>query len=293
MHRPESYWELCMRVRIGCEFIIDSPSATPSAAIVRPRSHDLHTLIDERLEFTPALPYHSYVDTFGNTVWRWMAPPGVMRLYYDALADMPRIPDPLLDLPGTLVDSLPDDVLQYTLPSRHCQSDLVIGDAWALFGNTPDGSARVQAICDWAHTHIEYGYGNSVVTTSGYESYQQRRGVCRDFAHIAVMFCRAMNIPARYVCGYLPDIDVPENPIPMDFHAWFEAYIDGAWRTYDARHNTPRIGRVLIARGRDAVDAAFLTSYGPSQLTGFTVWADEVPDTTTLDTPLAERGVQQ
>lgn len=277
-----------MRVRVGCDFVIESSAAIPTAGIVRPRAHDTHVLVDERLTVTPELPIASYTDTFGNTVWRWVAPPGTMQLRYDALAELPRTPDPLLEnLPGTLVSALPDDVLVYTLPSRHCQSDLVIGDAWELFGGVPDGSARVQAICDWAHANIEYGYGNSVASTSGYEAYQQRRGVCRDFAHIAVMFCRAMNIPARYVCGFLPDIDVPENPIPMDFHAWFEAYVGGAWRTYDARHNTPRIGRVLIARGRDAVDAAFLTSYGPSRLSGFRVWADEVPDSTTLDTPLA------
>ncbi len=216
-----------------------------------------------------------------------------MQIRYDAIAEVPPAPDPALaELPGTLVDDLPDDVLMYTLPSRHCQSDLVIDEAWRLFGDVPDGSARVQAICDWVHQNIEYGYGNSTSTTSGYEAYQQRRGVCRDFAHIAVMFCRAMNIPARYVCGYLPDIDVPYNPIPMDFHAWFEAYVAGAWRTFDARHNTPRIGRVLIARGRDAVDTAILTSYGPSKLTGFTVWADEVDETISLDDPLLQQEVQ-
>jgi transglutaminase-like putative cysteine protease len=241
----------------------------------------------------PDVPIHEYIDVYGNHVWRWTAPEGQLCLRYDSIADVLPTADPSLhDLPGTLVGELPDEVLVYTLPSRHCQSDLVIDAAWELFGNAPDGSARVQAICDWTHTNIEYGYGNSVATTSGYEAYQQRRGVCRDFAHIAMMFCRAMNIPARYVCGYLPDIAVPYNPIPMDFHAWFEAYLDGSWRTYDARHNTPRIGRVLIARGRDAVDAAFLTSYGPSTLTGFTVWADEVDEAVTLDDPLLQREVQ-
>jgi transglutaminase-like putative cysteine protease len=186
---------------------------------------------------------------------------------------------------------LPDDVLIYTLPSRHCQSDHVIADAWQMFGQAPDGWARVQAVCDWVHQHISYGYGNSTSTTSGYDAYLQRRGVCRDFAHIAVMFCRALNIPARYACGYLPDIAVPYNPIPMDFHAWFEAYVGGAWRTFDARHNTPRIGRVLIAHGRDAVDTALLTSYGSSRLTGFQVWSDEVADGTLLQAPLQSAGV--
>ena len=282
-----------MHVRVGCEFTIESTAPTPSAGIVRPRDRDWHVLLDERRIVSPDVPVHTYTDRFGNQAWRWIAPAGTLRIRYDAIVEVPPMPDPvLIDLPGTFVDQLPDDVLIYTLPSRHCQSDLVIGEAWRLFEDVPDGWARVQAICDWTHQNIEYGYGNSTTTTSGYEAYQQRRGVCRDFAHIAVMFCRAMNIPARYACGYLPDIDVPYNPTPMDFHAWFEAYLGGAWRTFDARHNTPRIGRVLIARGRDAVDTAILTSYGPSALTGFTVWADRVDQAATLDEPLQQREVQ-
>jgi transglutaminase-like putative cysteine protease len=278
-----------MHVRVGCEFLIESSAPTPTACIVRPRSRDRHVLLEERRTVSPDIAIHIYVDSFGNHVWRWTAPEGVMRIRYDAIVEVPPTPDlSAADLPGTLVDQLPDEVLMYTLPSRHCQSDLVIADAWRLFGDVPDGAARVQAICDWAHQNVEYGYGNSISTTSGYDAYLQRRGVCRDFAHIAVMFCRAMNIPARYVCGYLPDIDVPYNPTPMDFHAWFEAYVGGAWHTFDARHNIPRIGRVLIARGRDAVDTAILTSYGPSKLAGFTVWADEVDEAITLDDPLLQ-----
>lgn len=134
-----------------------------------------------------------------------------------------------------------------------------------LFSGVPDGWARVQAICDWTHTNIAYTAGSSLATTTGFDAYMERKGVCRDFAHIAVMFCRAMNIPARYVCGFLPDIGVEPNPTPMDFHAWFEAYIDGTWRTFDARHNQPRIGRVLITHGRDAVNTAFMTIYGGSR----------------------------
>lgn len=273
-----------MFVRVGCELILESDAPTPVSCIVRPRGRYRHVLLDERRALEPGVPLQEYQDSFGNQVWRWIAPPGVMRVFYDALARVPPEPDPLLaDLGGTSVGELPDDVLVYTLPSRHCPSDLVLDDAWRLFGDTPDGWARVQAICDWVHTNVAYGYGNSTVTTSGYEAYQNRRGVCRDFAHIAVMFCRALNIPARYVCGYLPDIDVPENPTPMDFHAWFEAYIGGAWRTFDARHNVPRIGRVLIAQGRDAVDTAIMTSYGASRLTRMSVWADAVDAATVLD----------
>ena len=275
-----------MRVRIGCEFTIESSAPTPTASIIRPRDRDWHVLLAERRTISPDIPVHSYIDGFGNQAWRWLAPTGVMKIRYDALADVSASPDPVLaDLPGTFIDAVPDDALIYTLPSRHCQSDLIIDEAWRLFSDAPDGWARVQAICDWTHENIEYGYGNSFSTTSGYDAYQQRRGVCRDFAHIGVMFCRAMNIPARYVCGYLPDIGVPYDPKPMDFHAWFEAYVGGAWRTFDARHNKPRIGRVLIARGRDAVDTAILTSYGLSTLIGMSVWADQVDEAITLDDP--------
>jgi len=278
-----------MRVRVGCEFTIESSAPTPTAGIVRPRDRDRHVLLAERRTVSPDIPVRSYSDGFGNQPWRWLAPAGEMQIRYDAIADVPDSPDPVLaDLPGTLIDAAPDDALIYTLPSRHCQSDLIIDDAWRLFSDAPDGWARVQAICDWTHQNIEYGYGNSFSTSSGYDAYQQRRGVCRDFAHIGVMFCRAMNIPARYVCGYLPDIGVPYDPNPMDFHAWFEAYVGGAWRTFDARHNRPRIGRVLIARGRDAVDTAILTSYGPSTLAGFRVWAAQVDEATTLDDPIQQ-----
>lgn len=275
-----------MRVHVGFAIALEASAPTPTAAILRPRWHDgPFTRCDERHGVTPEAPLRSYRDSFGNTVWRWTTPAGALRLRYDAIAEVAPTPDPAHpELPGTPVDELPDDVLVYTLPSRYCPSDLVIADAWQLFGEVPDGWARVQAICDWAHRNITYGYGSSTATTSGYEAYQSRKGVCRDFAHIGVMFCRALNIPARYVYGYLPDIGVPPDPAPMDFHAWFEAYIGGAWRTFDARHNRPRTGRVVIAHGRDAVDTAILTSYGDTRLAGFKVWADE----TTLERLPAE-----
>jgi transglutaminase-like putative cysteine protease len=181
---------------------------------------------------------------------------------------------------------LPDEVIVYTLPSRHCPSDLFIPDAWQMFGYIIGGWAQVQAVCDWLHANITYAKG-STSTTTGWDAYQLRQGVCRDFAHLGVCFCRALNFPARYVCGYLPDINVPFDPTPMDFHVWFEVYIEGAWRTFDARHNIPRTGRVLIARGRDAVDTAFSTIYGSGQLVGFKVWADQVADDLRLsDAPL-------
>jgi transglutaminase-like putative cysteine protease len=251
--------------------------------LVRPREQDLHRLLDETRTIEPAIPLHDLVDAFGNHLWRLTAPAGQLRLRYDALAEVPPAPDPnCAHLPATPVEELPDDTLVFTLPSRYCPSDLIADDAVRLFAATPDGGARVQAICDWAHANIIYQIG-STSATSGYEAYQQRRGVCRDFAHIGILFCRALNIPARYVCGYLPDIAVPFDPTPMDVHAWFEAYVDGAWRTFDARHNFPRIGRVVVARGRDAVDAALTTSYGISQLIRMEVWADEVAESVRLD----------
>ena len=274
-----------MHIRIGCEFSYDTTFSTPMIFNIHPRpSGERHRILDEVLVTEPYTSIHRFTDTFGNDIWRIQSPMGGLRLFYDALAEVADDPDPVLtDLPGALVQDLPDDVLPFLLPSRHCQSDMVQNEAWELFGGSQPGSARVQAICDWIHANVEYASGSSQATTSGYEAYQQRKGVCRDFAHIGVMLCRAMTIPARYVYGYLPDIDCPPNPLPMDFHAWFEVWLDGAWRTFDARHNMPRIGRVLIAMGRDAVDVALTTSYGGSSLNKMTVWADEVSDDVSLD----------
>ena len=281
-----------MRVRVGFELVVESSAPTATATIARPRETARNRLLGERRSLDPDLPIHRYRDDFGNEVWRWTAPAGLLRVRYDAILDVSPAPDPVLpDLPADSIESLPDDMLLFTLPSRHCPSDMVLGDAWRLFGETTPGWPRVQAICDWIHANVSYGSDRSVSTTSGYDAYLIREGVCRDFAHIAIMFCRALNIPARYACGYLPDIAVPPDERPMDFHAWFEAYLGGDWRTFDARHNTPRIGRVLVARGRDAVDTAIMTSYGDSQLTGFRVWAAEVDQAQTLDMPMtpAER----
>ncbi len=272
-----------MQVQIGFELVLESGSPTPTVAIIEPPSHDGQRILNPRLTLTPQLALRSYFDSFGNIVRRWIAPTGMLRVHYDAVAEVLPLPDPVYpELPATPIDQLPDEVLMYTLPSRYCPSDLARDDAWRLFGDVPDGWVRVQAICDWVHRNIVYVSSSSTEATSGYEAYQSRTGVCRDFSHIAMMFCRALNIPARYVYGYLPDINVPANPDPMDFHAWFEAYLGGVWQTFDARHNRPRSGRVVIARGRDAVDTAILTSYGDSRLIGLTVWARELPNTRLL-----------
>jgi transglutaminase-like putative cysteine protease len=237
-----------------------------------------HHLIEEQRLVHPEVPIHQYIDGFGNQIWRLIAPSGTLHVSFDAIAEASPFPDLVRSgLPKTPVENLPDDVLIYTLPSRYCPSDLFISDAWQLFGHIGGGWAQVQAVCDWLHDNITYGAGSTAATT-GWDAYQQRRGVCRDFAHLGVSFCRALNFPARYVCGYLPDINVPFDPTPMDFHAWFEVYLDGLWFTFDARHNRPRTGRVLLARGRDAVDVAFSTVYGSAQLISLNVRADQVDE---------------
>jgi transglutaminase-like putative cysteine protease len=176
-------------------------------------------------------------------------------------------------------EHLPDECLRYLAGSRYCETDRLWGLAWKLFGATEPGWARVQAICDYVHHRLAFSYGYARATRTAIEAHEERVGVCRDFAHLAIAFCRCMNIPARYVNGYLGDIGVEPDPSPMDFSAWFEAYLGGRWYAFDARHNTPRIGRIVVARGRDAMDVPLLHSFGPHQLKGFRVWADEVPAT--------------
>ncbi len=265
-----------MQVKIGCEMVYQTAHDTPLVLLIRPRPQYHHKLIKETTRLTPAVPLHDFVDSFGNHQWRLTAPSGELRIHYDALAEVLPDPDPvLMDLPGVLIQNVPDEALQFLLPSRHCPSDLVINDAWNLFGQTTPGWPRVQAVCDWLHTNIRYAKGSNSSTT-GFDAYKAGQGVCRDFAHLGVMFCRALSIPARYVCGYLPDIGVEPDPTPMDFHAYFEAFVGGEWHTFDARHNIPRTGRILIGQGRDAVDVALATSYGDAQLVNIRVWADEV-----------------
>jgi transglutaminase-like putative cysteine protease len=253
--------------------------------IVRPSTYEQHQIINEVYRLNPIVPIEDYLDQFSNRTWRLVAPAGSFHLEYDALIETLPAPDLILsDLWQIPVEQLPYDVLPYTLPSRYCDSDYFTDEAWKLFGDTTAGWERVQAICDWLHAEVTYGAGSDA-HTSAYQAYQQRRGVCRDFAHMGISFCRALNIPARYVSGYLPDIGVPFEPVPMDFHAWFEAYLGGAWFTFDARHNTPRIGRVVNGRGRDAVDVALTTVYGGATLVSMRVWADETTEEATLAEP--------
>jgi transglutaminase-like putative cysteine protease len=269
-----------MRVRIGCEFVFDSPFPTPLVTQVQPRPDGAHRLVREETSLDPAVDSHEYLDAFGNRCWRLTAPEGLLTLRYDAEADISPDPDPVVaDARQLPVDQLPDDTLMFTLPSRYVLSDLLGNVAWDLFGKTEPGWARVQAICDWAHQWIEFRTASTTPVTTSLDVYLQRYGVCRDYAHMGVTMCRALNIPARYVFGYLPDIGVEPPDVPMDFHSWFEANLDGTWYTFDARHNTPRIGRIPIGRGRDALDVAIVTQYGPARLAQMTVWSDEVQET--------------
>jgi transglutaminase-like putative cysteine protease len=265
------------RVRVGCEFEYESDLPVPMVMLLRVRPDDGHVIVYESRWTRPELPLHDYVDGFGNTCWRLTAPGGPLTIRYDAVVDIEGLPDPVLpDLPLRPVQDLPDETLVYTLPSRFVESDLLMDTAWQLFGATPPTWTRVQAICDWVHQNITFQMGMSTPTTTAANVYEKRIGVCRDFALLSVAFCRALNIPARYGFGYLPDMDVVPPDAPMDFHSWFEAYVGDRWYTFDARHNEPRVGRIFIGRGRDAVDVALSTSYGATRLNRMTVWSDEV-----------------
>jgi transglutaminase-like putative cysteine protease len=219
---------------------------------------------------------HRYLDAFDNVCSRVLAPAGVLTLAADFLVADSGLPDEVvLDAEQHAIEHLPDEVLQFLLPSRYCETELMADEAWALFGSTPPGWARVQAIVDHAHARIRFGYPDARATRTAMEAHSEQVGVCRDYAHLAVTLCRCMNIPARYATGYLGDIGIAPIDAAMDFSAWFQVWLGGAWRTFDARHNRPRIGRVLMAVGRDAADVALATTFGPSRLTGFKVIAEE------------------
>jgi transglutaminase-like putative cysteine protease len=267
-----------MQIRIGYELVYDCPQLTPMLLMLNvhaSRAQDL--VVPDRLETDPALPIHSYHDVFGNWCSRIVAPAGRTRLFAGGVVNDSGEPDAVAaDARQHTIDDLPDDTLIFLMPSRYCETDRLLDIAWSLFKSSPLGWARVQAILDYVHNHMAFGYEHARNSRTAWEGYCDRTGVCRDFAHLAVTFCRCMNIPARYCTGYLGDIGVPADPAPMDFSAWFEVYLGGAWHTVDARHNHPRIGRVLMARGRDAADVAISTTFGPNTLSGFKVVTAEV-----------------
>ncbi len=267
-----------MRIRAG--FNIDYESAAPAPLMlmlsVRPeRRPDL--LTPEVFTTTPAVPFHQYLDGFGNVCTRLVAPPGRIRFSSDFLVADSGEPDPVsADAVQHAVEDLPDEALVFLLGSRYCETDLLADTAWSLFGGVEPGWARVQAIVDYAHQRIRFGYPDARATRTAHEAHGEQVGVCRDFAHLAVTLCRCMNIPARYCTGYLGDIGVEPVDAAMDFSAWMQVYLGGAWHTFDARHNRPRIGRILMAVGRDATDVAITTTFGATRLTGFEVITDEV-----------------
>jgi len=267
-----------MHIRTGYDIRYDTDVATPMMAMlsIHPsRNKDLVT--PHRIVTTPDVPMYDYVDAFGNVCTRLTVPPGGVTLSCDVTIADTGLPDPVVpDAIQHAVADLPDDVLIFLLGSRYCDTDRLADIAWAQFGDGPAGWARVQAIVDYVHARIEFGYHHARNTRTAWEAHQEGVGVCRDFAHLAVALCRCMNIPARYCTGYLGDIGIPAIDAPMDFSAWFDVYLGGAWHVFDARHNTPRIGRILMARGRDAVDTALTTTFGPAILAGFEVHTDAV-----------------
>jgi transglutaminase-like putative cysteine protease len=266
-----------MLIRAGYELRFELPLPVAMLLLLYTHPSRRSDVRDERLRLAPELPRDEFLDAFGNRCARIAAPAGTLTIANDCLVEDSGEPDPIAhDAPQWEVADLPSDVLQFLLPSRYCEVDRLSEVAWKLFGSMPPGWPRVQAVCDWVHENVTFGYQHARPTKSAYDVYEERQGVCRDFTHLAITLCRALNIPARYATGYLGDICVPAAPYPMDFSAWFEAYLDGQWYTFDARHNEPRVGRILMAVGRDAVDTALTTSFGVANLSGFLVWTDEV-----------------
>lgn len=274
-----------MHIRTGFTISFDTFGPTPMNLLlnVHPERHgDLIT--PEVVTFDPPVPAHQLVDAFGNLCTRIVAPGGRITMAADfTVADSGEADVVELEARQIPVQDLPDAVLMFLLGSRYCDTDKLSQTAWSLFGSTPEGWARVQAIVDYTHERLRFDYQRADATRTAHDGFMQREGVCRDFAHLAITLCRCMNIPARYATGYLGDIGVPKDPAPMDFSAWFEVYLDGPsgprWYTFDARHNRPRIGRIVMARGRDATDCALTTSFGTALLARFDVHTDEIPGT--------------
>lgn len=269
-----------MLVRIGYDIIYELNTAHTMLLVL-----SVHPEVAPRLRFPeliktqPDLRQQIVTDPFGNRVVRIAAPAGPLRVVYDnIIEDSGKYEAHIQGARLHPIEELPAEVLPYLLSSRYCEVDKLSQFAWDLFGKTPETWERVQAIMDWTHSHITFGYEFANSSKGAIDIFNDRRGVCRDFQHLAITMMRAMNIPARYATGYMPDIGVPLSPMPMDFSAWFEVYLGGQWYTMDARHNEPRIARVLMARGRDATDVALSTSFGLSRMSQFKVWADEITD---------------
>lgn len=283
-HSYDSPERAAMFIRVGYEIEIESKADTVLILALSPHSSLRGRIFGPKsVQAEPDLPLEGFLDTFGNRLTRLRAPPGRLKLWSDNIVEVDGEPDPFnWDAEQHDVGDLPPETLQFLTASRYCDSDALAPVALELFGSTEPGWARVQAICNHVHNQLTFGYGFGRPTKTAGDAQREKTGVCRDFAHLAIAFCRAMNIPARYASGYLGDVGVPYSG-PGDFCAWFEAYLGGRWYTFDARYNTPRIGRVLMVRGRDAADGAMITSFGAYDLKAFRVWTDEVPGTLTDD----------
>ncbi len=266
-----------MQLEVGCEFTYRADVATHAVFLVEPRFDLGPRALNEQWTTTPRVGMSRYVDGYGNMCRRSTLSSGLSSWRYSATIEVRDDADPEdIDAWEVAPGELPDGALVYTLPSRFCPVQELADEAWRLFGSVTPGWRRVQAICDWVHGEITFGYLKTAPLATAADVLASRSGVCRDFAHLAVTFCRAVNIPARYAFGYLPDIGVPPTSDPMDFCAWMEVYLGGRWWTFDPRNNARRVGRTLIARGRDALDVAMVSTYGGPELVDMTVWADKV-----------------
>jgi transglutaminase-like putative cysteine protease len=267
-----------LRIQLGYELVYELPQPTPMILMLNvhfSRASDL--LMPDWMRIEPSAPVQGYRDSFGNWCTRVLAPQGRVKISSQAvIADSGALETMAISAAQMPVPNLPEETLLFLLGSRYCETDHLSALAWQLFGGVAEGLPRVRAICDFVHRHITFGYEHADSTKTAREVWQSRKGVCRDYAHLAITFCRALNIPARYCTGYLGDIGLPPPYGPMDFAAWMEVYLGGTWHTFDPRNNAARIGRVLIARGRDAADVAIVTTFGPNKLESFRVMVDEV-----------------
>ncbi|WP_431284089.1 transglutaminase-like domain-containing protein [Humitalea sp. 24SJ18S-53] len=268
-----------MRIRLGYDITYDCPQPTPMILTLNVHySRVSDIVVPDHMITQPSVPMTAYRDGFGNWCTRIVAPPGLMRITTNAVVNDSGLHDLIVpEAQQTPVQDLPEETLVFLLGSRYCETDRLSDIAWQLFGNTPPGWARVQAICDFVHNHIKFNYQDARSTRGAWDAWIEKKGVCRDYAHLAIAFLRCMNFPTRYCTGYLGDIGVPISPDPMDFSAWMEVFVGGRWHTFDARNNIPRIGRVLIARGRDASDVAISSTFGVTRLAKFDIWTVEVP----------------
>jgi transglutaminase-like putative cysteine protease len=267
-----------VQIHAGYDIAFQCFQQTPMVLMLSIEPARVGDLVSEhKIRFSQDIVSRDYIDMFGNTCTRIVAEPGLIEIRNDFVIADDGHPDAVMpDARQLEVGELPDDVLMYLLGSRYCDTQKLSDLAWPLFSAVTPGWQRVQAICDYAHERISFGYHHARCDRTAWEGHEERIGVCRDFAHLAVTLCRCMNIPARYCTGYLGDIGVPADPAPMDFSAWFEVYLEGRWFTFDARHNHPRIGRIVMARGRDAADVAIATNFGAVQLTKFSIITEEV-----------------